>query len=118
MKNVGLSIEMMRALAFLKHGCSLVRLPGGTWMPKPNQTEERKGFSTLTVRALLKRELAEIADWRVTGVVGKYQFVTAVRLRPDYSRQPDTPHPLPSPTSLPALRVAGGEGANESGRRI
>lgn len=94
MKGAGLSIEMMRALAFLKHGRSLVRLPGGTWMPKPNQTEERKGFSTLTVRALLKRELAEIADWRVRGAVGKEMFVVEVRLRPDYR----------TPTSEPITR--------------
>jgi len=95
-KNVGLSIEMMRALAYLRQGCLLVRLPGGTWAPYPSRPE--KGFSTLTVKSLLRRELAEVEDWRVDR--DTKAFAVAVRLRPDYRTQSprlDTPHPLPSP---------------------
>ncbi len=84
-----LSPTMREAIdyALARDGC-LYRHPGGFWAERDWQLKpgcSEKWFSTSTIKALIKRDVAIYSDWVWTGVKSDKEFFTAISIDPDWN---------------------------------
>lgn len=76
-----LTKEMARAMAIINHFGEIHRYPGGYWHPKKNLIGYHAEFvKTLTLNALEKRNLIEVAERKV-GYFGSFAIKYVLKIK-------------------------------------